>query len=228
VVRRRSHAQPQFLSILSRHYEALHYVLFFPQGEIGWGLSEVDGVPNLSQVNWYRSRLLANDGGRFTLFGRLCCEYLVDMYSRTEEERLSYISCERRFHNDELRDMHDEDVEFHPDIKLPSSFVGSHAWTSEQAADAMALGRKFGKPYFFCSMTFIAVCKYNDSCQKKKSHEGFTYRVNIIGCTAPQRLSASVQESGRLHSLAHGYTTLFTVLTGTPSLTRGLLNHSHA
>lgn len=154
VVRRRSHAQPQFLSILSRHYEALHYVLLFPRGEIGWGLSEVDGVPNLSQVNWYRSRVLADDNGRFTLFGRLCCEYLVDMYSRTEEERLSYISRERRFHNDELHDMHDEDIEFHPDIKLPSSFVGSHAWTSEQAADAMALGRKFGKPSFFCTMTF--------------------------------------------------------------------------
>jgi hypothetical protein len=154
VVRRRSHAQPQFLSILSCHYEALHYVLFFPRGEIGWGLSEVDDVPNLSQVNWYRSRLLADDGGRFTFLGRLCCEYLVDMYSRTKEERLSYISRERRFHNEELQQTHNEDVEFHPDIKLPSSFVGSHAWTSEQAADAMALGRKFGKPSFFCTMTF--------------------------------------------------------------------------
>ncbi|KAJ8585956.1 hypothetical protein M405DRAFT_883565 [Rhizopogon salebrosus TDB-379] len=54
---------------------------------------------------------------------------------------------------------------------------------------------------------------------KKKNYEGFTYRVNIIGCTAPQHLSVSAQESGRLHSLAHGYTTPFTVLTGTPSLT---------
>jgi hypothetical protein len=32
--------------------------------------------------------------------------------------------------------------------------------------------------------------------QKKKSYEDFTYRVNIIGCTAPQHLSVSAQESG--------------------------------
>jgi hypothetical protein len=51
--------------------------------------------------------------------------------------------------------------------------------------------------------------------KKKKSCKGFPYCVNIIGCTALQHLSVSVQESGRLHSLAHGYTTLFTVLTGT-------------
>jgi len=78
IVHHHSHAQPQFLSIFSHHYEALHYVLFFPRGEIGWGLTAIDDVPNLSQINWYHSRLLADNDRRFTLLGRLCCEYLVE------------------------------------------------------------------------------------------------------------------------------------------------------
>ncbi|KAG2061733.1 hypothetical protein BDR06DRAFT_1025894 [Suillus hirtellus] len=39
-------------------------------------------------------------------------------------------------------------------IKLPASFIGSHAWTLEQTADAMALGHKYGKLTFFYTMTF--------------------------------------------------------------------------
>ena len=77
------------------------------------------------------------------------------MYSRTEEQRLQYISRERLNRANKLRDdEHDDDEQFHPDIKLPASFMGSHAWTSQQTADAMALGRKFGKSTFFCTMTF--------------------------------------------------------------------------
>ncbi|KAG2064719.1 hypothetical protein BDR04DRAFT_1034540 [Suillus decipiens] len=47
-----------------------------------------------------------------------------------------------------------DDEEFHPEIKLPASFVGSQAWSSEQMADATALSCKFGKPTFFCTITF--------------------------------------------------------------------------
>ena len=151
VIRRHGHCQPEFVNILSHHYEPLHYVLFFPHADIGWGLSAVQDVPQLSQIDWYHSRLLANDDERFTTLGRLCCEYLVDMYSRTEEERLSYILREQRHQQQE--EQHDEE-NIDEDIKLPASFVGSQAWTSEQTADAMALGRKFGKPTFFGTMTF--------------------------------------------------------------------------
>ena len=70
------------------------------------------------------------------------------------EQRLAYITRERRFQQREQEDAEENDDEFEPTIKLPASFVGSHAWTSEQAADAMALGRKFGKPTFFMTMTF--------------------------------------------------------------------------
>lgn len=151
--RRRTH-QPEFINILSHHYEPLHYVLLFPHGDIGWGASAVNGVLSMSQMNWYRNRLLADEDDRFMKFGRLTCEYLVDMYSRVEEQRLAYIARERNFQQHELHENENEEEEFEPTIKLPASFVGSCAWTSEQAADAMALGRKFGKPTFFMTMTF--------------------------------------------------------------------------
>jgi hypothetical protein len=92
LIRRHGSSNPQYINILSHHYEPLHYTLFFPHGEIGWGSTSVPGVPPLSQMDWYRNRVLADDDDRFSTLGRLCCEYLVDMYSRTEEQRLLYIS----------------------------------------------------------------------------------------------------------------------------------------
>ena len=157
LIRRHGHQQPQFINILSRHYEPLHYVVLFPHADIGWGPQPLPGIPHLSQIQWYRSRLLANDDERFTIFGRLSAEYVVDMYSRTEEERLSYIGQERKYHSTEVYEAaehQDEEDELDPEIKLPASFVGSRAWTSAQTADVMALSRKYGKPTFFCTMTF--------------------------------------------------------------------------
>jgi len=155
LIRRRRSQQPEFINILSHHYEPLHYVLFFPHAEIGWGASSIAEVPHMTQHQWYRGRLLADNNDRFSTFGHLCCEYLVDMYSRTEEQKLAYIARERRFREHELHAANESlEDEFEPTIKLPASFVGSHAWTSEQASDAMALGRKYGKPTFFMTMTF--------------------------------------------------------------------------
>jgi hypothetical protein len=84
-------SNPQYINILSHHYEPLYYTLFFPHGEIGWGSSSVAGVPPLSQMDWYRNCVLADDDDWFSTLGRLCCEYLVDMYSWTEEQCLLYI-----------------------------------------------------------------------------------------------------------------------------------------
>jgi len=155
LIRCRRSQQPEFINILSHHYEPLHYVLFFPHAEIGWGASHIAEVPHMTQHQWYRGRLLADNNDRFSTFGRLCCEYLVDMYSHTEEQKLAYIARERRFREHELHAANESlEDEFEPTIKLPASFVGSHAWTSEQASDAMALRRKYGKPTFFMTMTF--------------------------------------------------------------------------
>src|SRR5437763_7057677 len=44
-------------------------------------------------------------------------------------------------------------IELSSAVTLPSSFVGSRAWASEQVSDALALCREYGKPSFFITIT---------------------------------------------------------------------------
>jgi hypothetical protein len=140
-------AQPSFIPIFSRHYEPLQYPILFPHGSPSWGLSEADSgivsraVP-LTQRQWYKSRLLTDD--RFLIFGRLGSEYICDMYSRVEEERLDFI---RRSRASEFEN-HDGD-DNQDCIELPASFLGSRKWSSEQTADSLALARTYGPPSLF-------------------------------------------------------------------------------
>jgi hypothetical protein len=155
VIWHNSQADPSFIPIFSRHYEPLQYPLLFPQGTPGWGLSSDDDnqlhntlLSKFTQREWYKHRLLTDD--RFLLFGRLTSEYLCDMYSRIEEERLQFIR-KGRLH--EARegdpDIDDEDI----DIRLPVSFLGSKEWSSSETADALALAREYGPPSMFITMT---------------------------------------------------------------------------
>jgi len=75
-----------YVDILSSEYEPLQYLLLFPNGSTGWPRGNLKGM---TQAWWYRYRLLCED--RFDFWGRLACEYIVDIYSRIEEERLAYI-----------------------------------------------------------------------------------------------------------------------------------------
>lgn len=151
------HHLPTFVPILSRHYEPLQYPLLFPHGTPGWGLTEQDGLfmpPNkISQRLWYKAHLLTDP--RFLHFGRLTCEYVCDMYSRVEEQRLDFIRrsrlnfWERTHHGDVDDDDDDDEI----NIELPASFIGSRKWASEQTADCLALARVYGNPSFFITMT---------------------------------------------------------------------------
>ena len=56
-------------------------------------------------------------------------------------------------------------------VYLPSSFLGSIRWTSEQVADALALAARFGPPTFFITMTYnpdwieiVSCLKGNQTC----------------------------------------------------------------
>lgn len=79
---------------------------------------------------------------------RLTCEYLVDAYSRCEEERLEYI---RRYRTDPEET--DENPDYLDHRALPSSFYGSKAWSAERCADCHALAKEFGIGSFFITMT---------------------------------------------------------------------------
>ena len=153
VVWHNSQNNPSFIPIFSRHYEPLQYPVLFPHGNLGWGLcSDDDGQLHnslsLTQREWYKNQLLTDD--RFLIFGRLTSEYLCDMYSRIEEERLRFIRRGR------IHEAHEEDPDIDDDtidIRLPVSFLGSKEWSSSETADALALAREFGPPSFFITMT---------------------------------------------------------------------------
>ncbi|CAG8698327.1 14718_t:CDS:2, partial [Cetraspora pellucida] len=89
---------PKFINILSSQYEPLQYLLLFPHRTPGW---HPNNYYNLSQIDWYHCRLLCEQ--RFLSFGRLTSEYLVDMYSHIEEERLNYILNEKNCLNKEKK-----------------------------------------------------------------------------------------------------------------------------
>lgn len=149
-------AQPSFVSIYSRHYEPLQYPVLFPHGTPGWGLND-DGRGHqinslsLTQRQWYRSRILCDS--RFLIFGRLACEYLCDMYSRVEEERLNFIRGSKRGIADAAEHVAEDDDPESENVDLPASFLGSRKWASEQTADSLALARTYGPPSFFVTMT---------------------------------------------------------------------------
>jgi Helitron helicase-like domain at N-terminus len=154
VVAHKGKLKPDFVDILSPLYEPLQYPLLFPFGDPGWSRegSRLFQPPR-SQCQWYRFRLLNEP--RFLQFGRLTCEYIVDMYSRIEDERLQYIregklrqAGEVFAGEEDTQEKDDYEMELQRAFAsvLPSSFLGSRAWTSERVADALALLRSLDKP----------------------------------------------------------------------------------
>jgi hypothetical protein len=149
---RKGGLQPRFVPILSCQYEPLQYPLLFPHGTPGWGVLE-SSQKNLpcTQIQWYRYLFLREP--RMQIFGRLACEYAVDMFSRTEEERLQYLKMGRHQQATGMDEAAHPDA---PDLfqtKIPASFMGSRAWASDQVADSLAMARELGKPSFFLTMT---------------------------------------------------------------------------
>ena len=158
VVWQNSNTVPTFVPIFSRHYEPLQYPLLFPHGTPGWGLTEdaagrETNTLQLTQREWYRSRLLTDS--RFHVFGRVSCEYLCDMYSRIEEERLNFIRISKKniSQTAAVANVNDDDEDEQANVTLPASFMGSRKWASEQTADSLALARTYGPPLFFITMT---------------------------------------------------------------------------
>ena len=93
-------------------------------------------------------------------FGRLFQEYVVDMYSKIELQRLLFIKYNQKKLRSELygnlQDFAKKNVNLNAigkRIVLPSSFHGSPRHMHQLYQDSMALIRKFGKPDLFITMT---------------------------------------------------------------------------
>lgn len=148
------------ISTTSRLWEPLVYPLFFPCGTLGWDLP--DHLENdlsatsenavTTQMWYYRARLLREE--RFSIFGRLTNEYLIDMWSRNLDSRLHYIRTnQQRVLQEDAALMGIPVVENTENIYLPSSFLGSNRWASEQIADSLAIAAQHGAPKLFITMT---------------------------------------------------------------------------
>jgi Helitron helicase-like domain at N-terminus len=162
-VQRASDASPIPVPILNSLYEPMQYPLLFPHATPGWG-------PYLKSLGWtqrayYHARLLTEQ--RFRDFSRLACEWICDMFSRTEDERLSYIQRGKAAEaqqfqkratgnesDDEENDSEDEDIH---SFALPASFTGSQKFYANKVADALALARQRGKP----DLMITATCNPN-------------------------------------------------------------------
>ena len=131
---------------ISRLWEPLAYPILFDKGTLGWGV--INDIQNLdmpdyvnesevqsTQMWYYRIMLLREE--RFTLFGRLGNEYLVDMWTRELETRLYYhrMNQERRMEQDaELMGEPNSEIFPRENIYLPKNFTGSIKWASEHVS----------------------------------------------------------------------------------------------
>ena len=151
---KRSELAPTFMSPLDRLYESLQYPLFFPHFCCGWFPRLTSTRPSyqrVTQIEYYRQWLLAEP--RFGLLGRLLNEYLVDMFSSVEDNRLNYVR--QHFQTQIAAQCElDETIEAEGGARagrvyLPASFMGSPRMQRRLIANWLAMVRRLGKPTYF-------------------------------------------------------------------------------
>ena len=154
----------QSIPTISRLWEPLAYPLLFPNATLGWGIvgsgrdirHDVPSDPTAdrptTQMWHYRARLLREP--RFQIFGRLTNEYIVDMFTCDLETRLNYIRANQlHLRREDAALMGVDDLNYSENVYLPSSFLGSNRWASEQIADSLAIAASCGNPTFFVTIT---------------------------------------------------------------------------
>jgi hypothetical protein len=77
----------------------------------------------------------------------------VDAWSSIEEARLTYIRENQHSNEDEDEYIGNGDEEPNDDVRLPSSFVHSPAWSAANISDCLALRKAFGAVTLFITFT---------------------------------------------------------------------------
>ena len=148
-------------------YDPLQYPLLFPNGDSGWHdnialVRNANGIhKRVTMRQYYAYHMMLRHENLHTnplhLGGRLFQQYLVDMWSKVESNRLNYIARnQQQMRSDKYRSIQDA-VANGDDITgkriLPSSFTGGPRYMAGKYQDAMAVVRKEGKPHLFMTMT---------------------------------------------------------------------------
>ena len=179
-------------------YMPLHYVLLFPDGDVGrhFGLRlQANANPErqrlrMSAQMYYRYRLFerpaAIDPNIIHCGGRLFQQYIVDAYSIVERERLEFLRREQPRLRCQLYDgiqdslAHDtlDPTQIGKMTVLPSSFAGSDRAMQQLYQDAMALVRHIGKPDLF--ITFTANPKWNEITSALRPGQSHMDRPDVV------------------------------------------------
>jgi hypothetical protein len=189
-------SKPHTIDILSPFYEPLQYPMFYPDGTAGWHCTHSEKPRStaglrMSQINYY-SHLVLQDvlinqephGGqntdycalRFGHLGMLFNEWCVDMWSRTEDEKLNLIKSSNQ-KQAMRKDIEGQGPKHSGRVKLPKSHVGSTRWKQCQLADTWALMTTHGKPTFF--ITFTCNSQWNEITKHLKPGQTAADRLDI-------------------------------------------------
>ncbi|CAG7874711.1 unnamed protein product [Brassica rapa] len=135
-------------------YMSLQYPLLFPYGEYGFhpeiplhletGTSRTRQFVTIRQ--YYASLIQTRPNQGMTLIkgGRLLHQFIVDVYTAIEEDRLRWARNNQEILRAEL---------YSNRFILPPSFTGGPRYLVEKYHDAMAICREFGNPDLFITMT---------------------------------------------------------------------------
>lgn len=159
--------QPRFLDLYSPSYEPLQFPCLFNKGESGWSKGHHSETPrNKSRTMnragtkhvpflfYCRQRLLSEP--IFQRNSRIAQEWCCDMFSRFEENKLTY------FETDELqnklrlaskRSISESTGDNQPGKLLPATFHGSPLKRKSDTEDALSIVNRRGRPQLFITIT---------------------------------------------------------------------------
>ena len=193
----------QSITAISHLWEPLIYPLLFPHGTLGWGVVgsqtdfdeggmlddarnvEIQAVGCGRQIMFYHARILREP--RFRIFGKLTNEYTVDMLTQNLETRLNYIRTnQKRVMEEDAELMGEAFVPESQDIYLPSSFMGSKCWASEQITDSLTIATHSSSPTFFVTMTCNS--DWPEIKVRLRAGQDFTDIPSDVVCVFKQKL----------------------------------------
>src|SRR5882762_397196 len=138
------------------------------------------------KIMHYRGRVLCES--RFQIFGRLTNEYLLDMFGCNLDTQLNYICINQKHLRQEDASLMDVPyVPDHQNIYLPSSFLGSNRWASEQIANSLVIAAAFGPPTFF--VTFTCNANWPEIQSQLRPGQDFTDVPIVVVHVFQQKLS---------------------------------------
>lgn len=128
-------------------------------------------------------------------------EYLVDAWSAVEESRLTYIRHHQHSSGQDVDEVDPEyvgegDEEPREDVRLPSTFIHSPAWSAANIADCLALRKSLGPVTLF--ITFTTNPKWPEITSQLRSGQNASDRPDVVIRVYQQYLSLLMKDISQL------------------------------